>query len=306
MDSSAAPPPPAGGSGHAHQGGGSTGGGGGNRRDGDGDKNGEDDDTRRDQDDGDDGTRRDQDDQDDATPRDQDDDTRRDQDDEDDATRRNQDDEDDAPPPKADAPDAAGPRPDASGPGKTKGGETEPTGRQPDEELGKGTTEIPNRGTQNPLDSVNDTVKQHFETWPKKVQNAYIQAQQRLQDAQLLARRMSEAEYQSIFGSGRGTVDDVFIPGTEGNRVFSLDRIYEFSDSVRNTRPGAYDREVLIPITDELKQFLSKDLVPDNVPGGLPNELKGNPRFKFERGDYNIVIPKSIWDDFRKLITDGS
>lgn len=156
-----------------------------------------------------------------------------------------------------------------------------------------------------PLDVVNDTIKQHFERWPERVKQAYIRAQQRLLDSSRLVRRMSEAEYNAIFDEGRGTVNDVFVPGNEGNRVFSLDRLYEFSDNARNTVPGAYDREVLIPMTDELRNFLRANLVPDNVPGGLPSELKGYPRFKLERGDYNIVIPKSIWDDFRRLISDG-
>ena len=91
------------------------------------------------------------------------------------------------------------------------------------------------------------------------------------------------------------------VSGTEQTRVFSIDRVYQFSDSARN-RASGYERVVRIQLNEQLRAFLRENLAPDNVPGGLRGGLRRSPRFKWEEGDYNIVIPKSSWDTFRSLI----
>lgn len=112
---------------------------------------------------------------------------------------------------------------------------------------------------------------------------------------------MSEAEYRAIFDEGRGTTQNVFPRNVEQNKVFSLQREYQFSNTGRNTS-SAYERVVRIQLTDQLKAFLRNNLAPDNLPGGLKGGLRALPRYKLERGDYNIVIPKSSWNEFKRLI----
>lgn len=128
-----------------------------------------------------------------------------------------------------------------------------------------------------------------------------MDAQDRVDNALVLVHRMSQMEYNAIFSEGRGTKADVFIPQTEQSRVFSLDRVYQFSNSQRN-RGSGYERIVRIKLDEPLKAFLKENLAPDNIPGGVRGGLKRNPRFKLEDGDYNIVIPKTSWDVFRQLI----
>lgn len=149
----------------------------------------------------------------------------------------------------------------------------------------------------------NSKIQARWLSWPSAIRRHYLKAQERLANGKHLVRRMSEGEYQAIFGEGRGTVRDVFIGGTEGVRVFSIDRTYQFTSSLRNVGLG-YERIVRIPLTDELKEFLKKNLVPDHMAGGLRG-IKNNPRFKWEEGDYNIVITKGRWNEFCDLISEA-
>lgn len=149
----------------------------------------------------------------------------------------------------------------------------------------------------------NAKIQNQWPKWSPKIRREYLKAQERLANGKELVRRMSEDEYQAIFGEGKGTIRDVFIPGTEGVRVFSIDRTYQFTDSARNAGPG-YERVVRIPLTHELKTFLKINLAPDRMPGGLRG-IKNNPRFKWEEGDYNIVITKGRWNEFSPLILEA-
>lgn len=152
-----------------------------------------------------------------------------------------------------------------------------------------------------PPSYANQVVQEQWQRWPEKLSMQYLDAQDRVNNALVLVRRMSEAEYDAIFGEGRGSKEDVFIPQTEQSRVFSLDRVYQFSNTSRN-RASGYERIVRIKLDEPLKAFLKENLAPDNIPGGVKGGLKRNPRFKLEDGDYNIVIPKASWDVFRQLI----
>ena len=148
----------------------------------------------------------------------------------------------------------------------------------------------------------NEIVRERWSGWPLGIRRQYLAAQDRINDGGELVRRMSQGEYDAIFSEGRGAVADVFIEGTENNRVFSIDRVYQFSNSSRNTAEG-YERIVRIEMTDTIRNFFRENLVPDNLPGGLRG-LRRNPRFKLEGDDYNIVIPRSSWDTFRNLINN--
>lgn len=152
-----------------------------------------------------------------------------------------------------------------------------------------------------PPNYANQIVQEQWQRWPERLRSQYLDAQDRVNNAFALVRRMSQTEYDAIFGKGRGTKEDVFIPQTEQSRVFALDRVYQFSNSQRN-RGSGYERIIRIKLDEPLKAFLKKNLAPDNIPGGVKGGLKRNPRFKFEDGDYNIVIPKASWDVFRQLI----
>lgn len=154
---------------------------------------------------------------------------------------------------------------------------------------------------ENPPSYANQVVREQWKNWPERIRQQYLEAQARLENGNELVRRMSQAEYEAIFGDGRGTIRDVFISSTEQVRVFSIDRAYQFSDSARN-RASGYERVVRIQLSAQLRGFLRENLAPDNIPGGLRGGLRTMPRFKLEDGDYNIVVPKAIWDTFRSLI----
>jgi len=162
-----------------------------------------------------------------------------------------------------------------------------------------GSSEEPDLET--PPTYTNETVRNQWKNWSSEVRQQYIAAQERIKNGRDLVRRMSDEEYKAIFGEGRGTTQDVFPTNVEQNKVFSLDREYQFSNTTRNTGSG-YERVVRIQLTDELKAFLKKNLAPDNLPGGLKGGIRTLPRYKLERGDYNIVIPKSSWNEFKRLI----
>ncbi|MGB3695592.1 MAG: hypothetical protein WA865_17390 [Spirulinaceae cyanobacterium] len=76
----------------------------------------------------------------------------------------------------------------------------------------------------------NQAVREQWQNWPERVRLKYLEAQERIASGRELVRRMSESEYEAIFAEGRGTIRDVFISGTEQTRVFSIDRVYQFSD----------------------------------------------------------------------------
>ena len=191
--------------------------------------------------------------------------------------------------------------------------ETDPPirGNEPSRMEGRGEENVQNqrqRETELDIDIdtppayANEVVRERWSGWPPGIRRQYLAAQDRINNGGELVRRMSQGEYDAIFGEGRGDVADVFIEGTESNRVFSIDRTYQFSNSSRNTAEG-YERIVRIKMTDTLRSFLRENLVPDNLPGGLRG-LRRNPRFKLEGDDYNIVIPRSSWDTFRNLINN--
>jgi len=167
---------------------------------------------------------------------------------------------------------------------------------------GEGNTGSPEEpDLETPPTYANETVRNQWKNWSSEVRQQYIAAQERIKNSRDLVRRMSDEEYKAIFDEGRGTTQDVFPTNVEQNKVFSLDREYQFSNTTRNTGSG-YERVVRIQLTDELKAFLKKNLAPDNLPGGLKSGIRTLPRYKLERGDYNIVIPKSSWNEFKRLI----
>ena len=185
--------------------------------------------------------------------------------------------------------------------------ETEPPvrGNEPSRMEGRG--ENPRqRETELDIDTppayANEVVRERWSEWPPGIRRQYLAAQDRINNGRELVRRMSQGEYDAIFGDGRGAVADVFIEGTESNRVFSIDRVYQFSNSSRNTAEG-YERIVRIEMTNTTRNFFRENLVPDNLPGGLRG-LRRNPRFKLEGDDYNIVVPRSSWNTFRNSINN--
>lgn len=96
-----------------------------------------------------------------------------------------------------------------------------------------------------PPSYANQIVQEQWQRWPEKLRRQYLDAQDRVDNASALVRRMAQTEYDAIFGEGRGTKEDVFIPQTEQSRVFSLDRVYQFSNSQRN-RGSGYERIIRI------------------------------------------------------------
>ena len=162
-------------------------------------------------------------------------------------------------------------------------------------------SQSPKHDIKNAPEDADPAVKKHWNDWPEEVRQEYLAARDQIQGSEFLVRRMSAGEYEATFGDGKGSVEDVFIKGTEGNRVYSLDEQYEFKNPERNARQGDYSHQAKIRLTKSLKNFLLQKLVPDRLPGKMPTELKSSPRFKLENGRTNVVIPKSIWTEFMQL-----
>lgn len=110
-----------------------------------------------------------------------------------------------------------------------------------------------------------------------------------INNAKFLVRRMRLSEkLKVITGLGKQ-----FLKGHENAKAFSIDEPYIFKrEHLKN--PEMYRIVHKIEITGSLHDLLLLAL--DNAVR-IPEELKHFPRFKWENGRWNILIPKQIWTE---------
>lgn len=133
--------------------------------------------------------------------------------------------------------------------------------------------------------------------------NDWIEFKKNLNNSDCLVRRMSYEEYNNIKNYEDNLfIDNVFPPGRDGEKVFSIGNKFYFVDKNRTINLENYPIVLRITITNELETYLLLNCIPNTMLKFI-NDCS-RPRFKNEKGEITLVVPKSGWLDFWSNVGD--